>query len=156
MAKSQGKSSEKKVETLSTKRQLQKKVTERKCLAVIELVRGGSSTYKALKANKLSSQSFYDWLKLSAENSNNFARACEDRQELIFEQCLEIADDGSKDDAPFVGGNHVQRAKIKIQTRLDMLARMNPRKYSERHIIEGGDTPIEVVTIFQLPDNGRG
>jgi len=126
----------------------------KRCFDACSLIEGGLSVRKAMKAKRLSSKTFYEWVDNKPENEKQFVRACEDRQDELFEECLTIVDE-MDDDKKIWGNAMIQRAKLRIQTRLDMLARMNPKKYSERHIIEGGDKPVEVVTIFKLPENGR-
>jgi hypothetical protein len=81
---------------------------------------------------------FNEWLGNSEILATQYARACEARQDLIFEECLTIADDDSGDatvnekgqislDAEFVA-----RSRVRIGTRQWMLGKMNPKKYGER------------------------
>ncbi len=78
--------------------------------------------------------------------SDQYARAREAQSEAIMDEILAIADgcSGSKDD--------VNRDRLRVDTRLKALARMHPKKYSERveqHItgkagtasITGGEGP---------------
>jgi len=108
-------------------------------------------------------RTFYDWidrddalLKSESEKvretslnlSARFARAREDGHDAIANECLEIADDGTNDwmekknqNGEFVGytlnGEHVQRSKLRIETRLKLLAKWNPKKYGEKVELSG-------------------
>ena len=166
MAKKQGsspkKNTSKKNTPGKTARDLESERRNKKCLKLCKLIESGLSVRKSIdKLKPFSSSTLYKWIDESTENAKHFARACEERQESLFEECLDIADDQEgdtyidKEGQEKTNTNVIQRSKLRVQTRLDMLARMNPKKYSERHIIEGGDTPIESVVTFRLPENGR-
>jgi hypothetical protein len=82
---------------------------------------------------------FYEWLRASEEFQDKYARACLERAEKIFEECLTIAD-SQEGDLIMVDGkecaNHdfIQRAKLRVDTRKWMLGKMNPKKYGDRQI----------------------
>lgn len=80
--------------------------------------------------------------------ASRFARARDDGHDAIANECLEIADDGSNDwmekkdkDGENIGwqlnGEHVQRSKLRIETRLKLLAKWNPKKYGEKVEVSG-------------------
>lgn len=116
-----------------TARELEREVKIKKCKDTLSLIKEDAlSLRNALKKNRLSSEAFYKWLEEDEENQKQFARARESRQNIIFEQCLTIADDEAKDAVPFVGKNHIDRAKLRIETRLKVLSRMNPKKYGDK------------------------
>ena len=93
-----------------------------------------------------------DWLW--AEYSEEYARARDQRAEAIFEETLEIADDGTGDMVidPETGlerlnNEHVQRSRLRVDTRKWMLGKMSPKKYGDKLDVEhtgkdGG--PVEV------------
>lgn len=108
-------------------------------------------------------RTFYDWLdrddllsKSADENvkstslnlSARFARAREDGHDAIAEETLKIADDGTNDwmekqdkEGKNIGwqlnGEHVQRSKLRIETRLKLLSKWNPKKYGEKVELAG-------------------
>lgn len=108
-------------------------------------------------------RTFYDWIDkdnalLSNENedvratslnlSARFARAREDGHDAIAEEALKIADDGTNDwmekqdkDGKNIGwqlnGEHVQRSKLRIETRLKLLSKWNPKKYGDKVELSG-------------------
>ena len=76
----------------------------------------------------------------------------------IAEECLDIADDANNDwmertdkdgrsTGWVVNGEHVQRSKLRIETRLKLLAKFNPKKYGESVTHKGdAENPLEVGT----------
>lgn len=68
--------------------------------------------------------------------SDRYLAAKRSQAELMFDDCLEIADDGkndwmesiSKEDQPIgwrLNGEHVQRSKLRIETRMKLNARLS-------------------------------
>lgn len=86
--------------------------------------------------------SFYAWGKEDAALSERFARAREEGFDAIALQALEIADDGQRDYAEtedgreIVNHDHIQRAKLRVETRLKLLAKWDPKRYGDRQQIE--------------------
>lgn len=84
-----------------------------------------------------------EWAQNEPDIAAAIGRAREDGEDALAEECLEIADDASNDwmekhdkDGKNIGwqlnGEHVQRSKLRIETRLKLLAKWNPKKYGER------------------------
>jgi len=83
----------------------------------------------------------YDWKDKDQEFSLRFARAREIGEWLIAEECLEIADtpqlgeivtkkaDGSTETKI---ADMIEHRKLQIDTRLKLLAKWNPKKYSQQ------------------------
>lgn len=72
-----------------------------------------------------------------------YGRAREAGEEIIAADCLAIADDGRNDwmekrdkEGAIVGyqlnGEHVQRSKLRVETRLKLLAKWNPKRWGEK------------------------
>lgn len=91
-----------------------------------------------------------NWKEANPDFKAAFARAREEGFDVIADSCLEIADDGRNDwidrlddDGEVVGRQldheHVQRSKLRIETRLKLLAKWNPKKYGEKLAIGGAD-----------------
>lgn len=83
----------------------------------------------------------YDWLNDDAEFNLRFARARELGFDAIAEECFDIADNANNDWMMKKGeggqslgwqlnGDHVQRDKMRIETRLKLLAKWS-KKYSD-------------------------
>jgi hypothetical protein len=70
--------------------------------------------------------------------SERYTRARESQAHVLFDQCLAIADDTSKDLIITEGGDvtanpsAVARAKLQIETRFRMAGKLSPKVYGER------------------------
>jgi hypothetical protein len=109
----------------------------------------------------------YDWMERDKEFASRIARAREIGEEVIAQECLGIADDATNDwmertdkEGEKIGwmlnGEHVQRSKLRIETRLKLLAKWNPRKYGDKleQFIsgpEGGPIQSEHRIVFVEP-----
>lgn len=106
----------------------------------------------------------YDWINSDADLAARIARARDLGFDVIAEQCVQIAEDGSNDYTERVLENgqkrmtfdaeHVQRSKLRIETRLKLLAKWAPKKYGDRQQVapttaEGDD--IEFAPIMFAP-----
>ncbi len=89
------------------------------------------------------------WVEKVPEFRNQYVRAREAQADGYFEEIVDIADDGSRDYAPsedgveIVNHDHIQRAKLRIDARKWVAARMAPKKYGEmmRQPLSDGDKP---------------
>ena len=55
--------------------------------------------------------------------------------DAIFDECLDIADDGANDymgDDEKYNGDHVARSRLRIDTRKWMAGKLAPKKYGEK------------------------
>jgi hypothetical protein len=100
--------------------------------------------------------SFYMWLKDRSEWQERYAYACELRQELLFEQMMDIANTpeigtevtydhfGVKE----VHKDMVQHRNLKVNTLKWQLAKLNPKKYGEKLDVTSDHKPISQPPIF--------
>ena len=97
----------------------------------------------------------YDWMMKDPELSTAIARARDVGYDAMAEECLDIADNAGNDwmarldaDGVQVGwqvnGDHIQRSKLRIETRLKLLAKFNPKRYGDK-IVHAGDDVNPVV-----------
>jgi ribosomal protein S6E (S10) len=101
----------------------------------------------------------YDWLADDEAFAARFARAREIGFDAIAEQCLEIADDRSQD-VKIVGGEDNEReafnsefaarSKIRIETRLKLLAKWDPKRYGERQQVEHTGDAFKGATVEDM------
>lgn len=95
-------------------------------------------------------QTVYSWMDRDAALVEAIARARELGYDAIAEDCLRIADDTANDyveteHGPRLNAEHVQRSKLRIETRLKLLAKWNPKKFGERVQVAGdADSPLKV------------
>lgn len=110
--------------------------------SILKDIESGMSLRQSLRQpDRPSSQTFYLWLDEDNNKSKQYARACDDRHELIFDEILDIADENNADATIVDGkvvidGNIVQRSRLKIDARKWMLGKMNPKKYGDKSEIE--------------------
>jgi hypothetical protein len=94
----------------------------------------------------------YDWKHQDKDFSQRFATARDKGHEVISEECMEIADNARNDwmekhggDGDVIGyqlnGEHVQRSKLRIETRLKLLAIWNSAKFGGKLDVNHGVQP---------------
>lgn len=102
----------------------------------------------------------FRWLAAHEAFRDQYAHARELQAEEMFEDLLDIADDGTRD--TYVDGDGkertdtdvIARAKLRVDTRKWMLARMAPKKYGDKVTQEltGADgAPITIAVNFVKP-----
>jgi hypothetical protein len=100
----------------------------------------------------------YAWIDKDQEFARRFARARELGEDAIAQECLAIADDASNDwetrknkkGEEYIAPNPemVLRSRLRVETRLKLLAKWNPKKYGDRLDVNG-----EMITKVVLPSN---
>lgn len=133
-----------------------------KFLIVNQRIANDEPLREVLKDMQISSNTWGDWCRLSAEHELQYVRATDDRAELIFEEIKKIADDSSRDliatDRGETGNMvKVQRDRLRIEARKWILGKMKPKKYGDSVKLTGdADNPIQSkLTIEILPAVGR-
>lgn len=100
----------------------------------------------------------YDWIRDDEAFALRIARARDLGFDAIAEETLEIADDSRNDYVDRINektgqttrvfdAENVQRSKLRIETRLKLLAKWSPRKYGDRTAVEltGADGgPVQI------------
>lgn len=79
----------------------------------------------------------YDWAEADKEVAAYIARAREEGEDAIASDCILIADDATGDfrmgeKSILADTDHIQRSKLRIETRLKLLAKWNPKKWGEK------------------------
>jgi hypothetical protein len=75
--------------------------------------------------------------------------------DAIAADCMAIADDGRRDYAvgedgrKVVDHDHISRSKLRVETRLKLLAKWDPRRYGDRMTL-AGDAEIPVATVTRI------
>ena len=93
---------------------------------ICQMLAGGQSASKACKSVGVSLMSMYRWLREHEEFRDNYARAREDQADTFADEMCDIADEEED----------VQRAKLKIDARKWVAARMKPKSWGDRSAIE--------------------
>lgn len=127
---------------------------------ICERLAGGESMRSISKDDRMPAMStLFKWLREIEEFSQQYARAKEECADMYAEEIIEIADDGSNDwmekqdkDGGVIGwqlnGEHVQRSRLRVDSRKWIASKLKPKKYGEKVTSEhtgpnGG--PIETV-----------
>lgn len=126
---------------------------------VCDKIAEGRSLLSVLKDKKIypARSTFMLWLKQSDNYAHAYTQACDQRADLIFEELIQIADNTSEDVIVLPDGtevtNHekIQRDRLRVDTRKWMLARMNPRKYSDRINVNADVNNVVQPVEFVLP-----
>lgn len=89
-----------------------------------------------------------------------YARAREIGYEKMAEEIIEISDDGSRDymkvgDRDVPDYDHIQRSKLRVDTRKWLLSKMLPKKYGDKVAVTGADDGPIQVTVLQLTDTAK-
>ena len=89
-------------------------------------------------------------LKSDGEFSAQYARAREHRADAMFDEILDIADDNREDtrtlnDGTFiVNRDNIQRARLRVDARKWVLAKMQPKKYGDRVSVDANATMADL------------
>lgn len=127
----------------------------------------GSSLRTVCLADDMPNKStVFRWLRTNQEFCDQYARAKEESADALTDEMLDIADDGSNDwmkrsgkdqeDYWVVNGEHVQRSRIRIDTRKWIASKLKPKKYGDKTTHAGDpDNPLAVGVLpfaFKDPD----
>ena len=81
------------------------------------------------------------WLRLHEEFRSQYARAKQEQADLLAEEMIDIADDGSNDLMTIVKGDQtyevenkevVNRSRLRIETRKWIASKLKPKKYGDK------------------------
>lgn len=126
---------------------------------ICDRISKGESLRSVLRDEEMPTRkTFYSWMRDKdgediPSKVNQYARATEDRADTIFDEMFDIADDGSNDytkkaigegvEVEVLNNEHIQRSRLRIDTRKWALSKMMPKKYGDRieQVIEDKRTP---------------
>lgn len=151
------------------------KFTDELFQSIVERIADGEPLRQICREEGMPSyRAFYEWInkddellksddekvrKKALNLSTRFARARDDGYDAIAVDTLKIADDGANDwmekrnqNGELVGytlnGEHVQRSKLRIETRLKLLAKWNPTKYGDKVDLNHGNQDGNQFTVL--------
>jgi hypothetical protein len=93
-------------------------------------------------------QTVFSWMRRFPKFLEQYARAKEESADALTDEMLEIADNArndwmerhGKDDAGWVAnGEHIQRSRVRIDTRKWLASKLKPKKYGERMDLTNSD-----------------
>lgn len=85
----------------------------------------------------------FAWMRRHPDFLNQYTRAKEESSDALIEEMVDIADDGTNDwmekvasDGEHIGwqlnGEHVQRSRLRIETRKWIASKLKPKKYGDK------------------------
>lgn len=102
-----------------------------------------------------------DWLSDNKDFAEQYARAKEEQCEFMAEEILDISDDSSLDLAfteegkAFVDKEHINRSRLRVDTRKWILSKLKPKKYGEKIGVEhSGEVGLTVNLIDKFEVKG--
>jgi hypothetical protein len=120
-------------------------------------VADGDSVRKICQDDDMPSKStVFNWLAAHPEFVTMYEVARDIQADACFDEVLEIADDGRNDwmerNDPknpgwAVNGEHIQRSRVRIDTRKWKLARMNAKKYGDKLDLGTNGGPLQVLIV---------
>jgi hypothetical protein len=102
-----------------------------------EHVAEGNSAISWCRKHKLRPSLITNWAEKSPEFEGNLARARRLHYDIIADDCISIADE------PMATNEEVQRARLRIDTRLKLIAKWDPQRYGDR-LIEDKEVRVTV------------
>lgn len=133
--------------------------------AICERIADGESLRSICRDDAMPATStVFKWLTANATFAEQYTRAREAQADALFDEILEIVDDGRNDwmerlgeDGEPIGwrenGEAMRRSALRVDARKWMAGKLQPKKYSEKHAVavsgpDGG--PIENKVMFSL------
>lgn len=129
--------------------------TEEMADRICEMLAEGQSLRAICAAEDMPSQSaVFRWLadERRATFRQQYARAREAQADALFDEMLDIADDGSNDwmerkrqdgsTDEVLNSEHVQRSKLRIDARKWMASKLNPKVYGDKLDVTSGNEPL--------------
>ncbi len=93
-----------------------------------------------------STTSVMKWLAKDGALVQQYARARDAQADALFDEILEIADDGrndwvsSQEDGDRYNGDHVQRSRLRVDARKWMAGKLRPKVYGDKIDTSGDHT----------------
>ena len=134
---------------------------------ICERIAEGLSVVELCKPDDMPSKSsVFKWLAENEGFSDKYVRACETRTELIADEMLNIADDGSNDwmerkdgEGNVIGtkpdNEAIQRSRLRVDTRKWILSKLQPKKYGERVTQDVNLTGSITALLGEIDGTGR-
>jgi hypothetical protein len=126
--------------------------TEEKASLILALMVEGLSIKKICEQPEMPDpRTIFRWLSANETFRHNYAKAQQDRTTAFAEEMLEIADqyDNLSDKLDV---EHIQRARLRIDTRKWLMSKMDPKRYGDKLTQEhtGADGgPVQFTTIYE-------
>jgi hypothetical protein len=136
-----------------------KKLSDEICA---ELAQGVSMRTICLSESYPSRQTLFTWMRTHEEFLDQYTRAKQESADALTDEMLDIADNASNDwmevnDKDNVGyranGDHIQRSRLRIETRKWLSSKLKPKKYGDKTIISGDTENPLTLAIQEISGN---
>jgi hypothetical protein len=125
--------------------------------AICELIADGQSLRAICTREEMPCKAtVFKWLSQQPLFADQYARAREAQADTIFDEILDIADDASNDFMQRTGqdgevawqvnGEHIQRSRLRIDSRRWMAGKLRPKVYGDKQDITLKVNPLEEAT----------
>lgn len=131
----------------------------------------GNSMRTVCKADDMPcTATVFNWLRTKPGFLEQYTRAKEESADALSDEMLDIADDSTNDwmerldkDGQGIGyqvnGDHVQRSRLRIETRKWLASKLKPKKYGDKVDLthsgpNGGPIKFTQIALVDLDDNG--
>lgn len=127
--------------------------------AICERIADGESLVRICKDDGMPSKAtVFNWLSSKPEFVDNYTRAREAQADTLFDEILDISDDGLNDTYTDEDGNVrtnqdvIARSKLRVDARKWMAGKLRPKKYGEFKAVEltganGGPVVIQATAV---------
>lgn len=114
--------------------------------AICEAVANGQTVREVCAGEGMPTErTVYRWLAENEPFCQQYARAREAQMDRMADELLEIADDSSNDymlrkqgddEIEVANQEHIQRSRLRVDTRKWLMSKLAPKKYGERQQVE--------------------
>jgi hypothetical protein len=131
---------------------------------ICERIADGESLRSILRDdNQPASSTVFKWLTENKSFSEQYTRAREAQADVLFDEILNIADDGKNDTYTDCDGNVrtnqdvIARSRLRVDARKWMAGKLRPKKYGEKLELAGDpDRPLNAnLTVTFHAANGK-
>lgn len=134
-------------------------IADKICAALSE---GKSLRTVCLEDDMPDKTTVFRWLRTHEEFCNQYTRAKQEATDALADEIQDIADDGRNDwmevhkkdgDIILLDREHVERSKLRIETRKWLMAKMKPKKYGDKLDLTSGGDKLPQNSITFVPFN---
>jgi transposase-like protein len=127
--------------------------------AICERIVAGESVNRICRDEDMPDKStVYRWLARHEDFSDKYVRAKAQQADMMSEELLEIADDGTndtyvdEDGLPRTNHDVIARSKLRVDARKWLMSKLLPKKYGDKLELSGNkDAPL-TVQVVRLSD----
>lgn len=119
--------------------------------SICDLIAEGQSLRKICQADNMPCcTTVFKWLSQREDFAKQYARAREAQADTLFDEILDIADDGRNDTYTDEEGNErtnndvIARSRLRVDARKWMAGKLRPKKYGEKLELSGdSENPLQ-------------